>query len=325
MIKLDMERDVRNILEDVLKSQKIEIKKQDRIGGDSTVFDVTKGSKEYILRVGGNRKNYDVEHQVMRLAREKGVLVASPLAESIDTSVYPLIFSLQERLPGAGLGRLPEKDWPGVLLEVGRNLKGLYEIRIPGYGGLDLKEYRKTGKLKGEFEKWSAYFDYMLKSHFTGEVEKRLNEDRASGFKDSKLSATEADKVTEIVSRVGEIGERLNSAAPLMDKVDGRLIHHDISFEHILVDKGKFSGLIDFNHAASGDPLYDIAYFSVMQEGDLYKYLMEGTGVNMNEELFSFYRLITAAAKIHTRYVRHNYLHENPEILDIALGELNSK
>jgi len=48
-----------------------------------------------------------------------------------------------------------------------------------------------------------------------------------------------------------------------------RLVHDDISDDHILVDAGRISGIIDFSDASFGDPAIDFAFFWRLGEDSL--------------------------------------------------------
>jgi aminoglycoside 2''-phosphotransferase len=46
-----------------------------------------------------------------------------------------------------------------------------------------------------------------------------------------------------------------------------RVIHGDLSDEHMLLERGAISGIIDFGDAAVGDPAYDLCFFWAYGEG----------------------------------------------------------
>ena len=48
------------------------------------------------------------------------------------------------------------------------------------------------------------------------------------------------------------------------------LVHGDFCLDHIFVDNGEFSGLIDFGDAFWGDPLIDLAYFRLKDANKSY-------------------------------------------------------
>lgn len=287
-------------------------------GGDSTSFDIETSTGQFILRTGGRRVNYDVEHAVLVLARQVSDKVPTSVAASIDTKKYPFSFSLQKKLSGVELESLAQPHWPPILEQVGTELAKIYAIKIAGYGQLDPEIYREAGELEGKHRSWQNFLLDYFTSHLA-ELEVRLREDTDSDFAGSKLSTKQRRQVIEIYQSFDEVGARVRE---VVWPHKASLLHGDLHGEHFLVGDNQLVGIIDFNKTFVGDPLFDIAYFSVMPGGELYSHLMRTSGVKMDKERFSLYRLIISIVKIHTRHIRFDYLHEYSEILDIAISEL---
>ena len=284
--------------------------------GDSITYSVSCEKGDFILRTSGMRSNYDLEHAVLRLARKKGIKVPKPIAASTDLSRYPFTFSLQEKIFGKNLYKISERLRPTILEEVGSQLKLLNSIRLGRFGLLSIAKFRKTGRIVGSYGSWKAFLVRPLRKRITEVREKIEKED----FKGTKLSKKRQADILKVLSKTDRVWQKVEDTD--LNIGEGKLIHHDIHFGHILVNKGKLSGIIDFNHASVGDPLFDIAYFSVMPRGELYKFLLKESDINFNKERFNLYRLLISVRKIHTRLVRYNYLNEYPKVIDIALKEL---
>lgn len=292
-------------------------------GGDSASFEIITPSGEFILRASGKRNNYDVEQKVLELVRGRGMLAPEVIAQDITQKKYPFSYSLLGKTLGVNLLEVDRQLWPEILKGVGRQLSYMHAIRLDGFGILDPQIFRKNGTLVGTYNSLVEALETTL-FPLVETIRQKIEKEKREDFANSRLPSKRRDQIGEILVRMDEVRIRIEKSKTDFRGVgDGRLIHHDIHFEHILVHDGKLSGLIDFNHAAVGDPLFDIAYFSVMPNGELYEHLLEGSGVQFDAERFHLYRLLISIGKIHTRYIENDYLHEYPEVLDYALEELN--
>jgi len=314
-------KQVKKIVSEILAKEIINVKPIKRLVGDSVVFDISTREEQYIFRTGGIRANYDVEHKILKLVEKKGVKVPEPIAENIDLTKCPFTYSLQRKIQGSDLFKVTENLWPSILQEVGAQLTLVHSVKIDGCGTVDINKFRNSGFLIGTSNSWHEYLLKKFKAKMN-RVDKKLNSEKRLGFKESKLSLVQRKKLLKIVRKTNEI---LKIGSSIKDRIsfsEGCLLHGDIHFHHILVNKKKLVGILDFNKTYVGDPLFDIAYFSVMAHGELYGHLLKGSEVDFDEKLFHIYRLLIASGKIDTRYVQHNYLHEHPKILDIVLEEL---
>lgn len=284
-------------------------------GGDSISYKVTTDKNNFILRTGGMRENYDVEHAFLKLLLNNKVKVGMPVADGkFSDGTY---FSLQQQLPGIDLYSVSEQFWPAILKEVGGQMHKAYQISVPGFGQISPEIFRKTGELVGSKKSWFAaveeYFDYR-----SGSLAKRIREDLASG--QTYISKELFLKVVAIVEKIPEVKKRIKL---LTNKVpQAKIMHGDLHFEHFLVTNDHLSGIIDWNHTWVGDPLFDVAYLSIMPHGELYGNFLTSSGVKMDNEVFRLYRLLISVGKIHTRYVKKDYLEDYPEVVTIALEEL---
>jgi aminoglycoside phosphotransferase (APT) family kinase protein len=311
-------------IRDLIKSitdQEVNGIAQINVGIDSTVFNISTNKGELILRTGGGRSNYDVEHELLARVRSKGVKAPKPIASSIDLKMSPFTYSLLEKFPGTSLNEAPSDIWPQVLKEVGGDLAKLHDIKLDGFGIIDPTTYRESGQLKGRRSSWYEAlvggFSFRLE-----ETQKKIVAERNENFVNSTLPVDIQQKLLQIMNRVDEVWQRVSDSKSSLD-IKGSLVHGDVHMDHIFVDQGSLVGLIDFNAAMVGDPLFDSAYFSVMEHGELYPHILEGSKETVDQRRFHLYRLLIAVGKIHTRYVANNYLHKSPQILDFALEELN--
>ena len=282
-------------------------------GGDSKSFRISAEGKQLILRVGGRRENYDVEHVVLNMIRKKKGLVPKGISASPD-------YSLQEIIDGVSLDKVPQRQWTSIIHGVGKQLEIVHNIKISGFGQIDVNTYREDRLLRGSNQSWLEFLQSIFSYRFD-EFKSKVEKEQSEGFIGSKLPLSRQKQLVEVVQREKEIKSKLNK---LPEINQGSLLHGDLHFEHILVRKNKLSGLIDFNKTLTGDPLYDIAYFSIMPHGELYPELLETTKhINFDSKAFSLYRLLISVGKLYTRYVRLDYLHDYPEVLDHLFAELS--
>ncbi len=317
-------RQVEEIVSEVLGTSKLTVRLVEREGGDSCVFKVEAGEgQNYFFRTGGVRSNYDVEHAILKELRKSGIKVPEPVAANVDPDHHPLSFSILRELPGTDLLSARGIDVSKCVRQVGVELAKIHRLTFPGFGSMDVNLFRSKGELGGSFKSWRELITDRFKSRMSIVAEK-VEEERRKDFENSSLSKEQVGKVLKIVGATDEILARVEESREKLKISQGRLLHGDLSLLHIIVLDGELVGLIDFNHAYVGDPFFDIAYFSLMTHGDkYYRDLLEGSGLDFDEEKFSLYRLVIAAGKIKTRYVEHNYLHKYPGILDVALEELS--
>jgi len=89
----------------------------------------------------------------------------------------------------------------------------------------------------------------------------------------------------------------------------GRLLHGDFHTGHIFAQHGKITGIIDFENAVSGDPLYDLAlpllYADIVGIQSYSQDILRGYGVALDEVLkqkIFLYKLATAISRMAWTY-----------------------
>lgn len=194
----------------------------------------------------------------------------------------------------------------------------MYAIKMQGFGNPDIEIFRNEGKLVGKCKSW---FEVLESTHLK-RAKSLEDEYKKSGFNGSKLSPRQLTQLNHIVKHLNVLRKKVENMRSSLVIGQGKLIHKDIHAEHIFIGATKVTGIIDFNNASSGNPIYDIATFSLMEGGDLYPHLLRGCRVEFDLDLFRLYRLLHSVGKIHFRY-KEGYLHMAPGVLDIALEELN--
>lgn len=226
------------------------IKRMDTIatGVNNRVFqlvldDGTPRGKSVILRMSTQkeRKKFTSERWASEQAATQGVPVAKVVKLDEEDKVIPgwsLVVS--ERLPGSPLvqsyTRPDSVVSDAMLSQMGRALRKINSVEIiKGYGYLN-----ENGE--GYSPTWESFvmkpFDL---SYFSGLVQKGL--------------IRESDITMAIHLAYASRASFANAPR--------RLLHGDYSLGNILQNKGTISGVLDWENAKSGDPLWDLAYMMV--------------------------------------------------------------
>jgi aminoglycoside phosphotransferase (APT) family kinase protein len=163
-----------------------------------------------------------------------GVLpVPQVLVLDESRTLVPYAFLVTTRLPGETIydswdgldGRTRER----LAFDAGRCLALLHRHTLPAFGSL--------GRLaEGGFPTWRAYLDDYVARH-------------ARQARDAQLLDTTA------ITRIEQLLARFQ---PLMAAVTtGCFLHQDYHFENLLQMEGRVTGVIDFEWALAGDPVFD--------------------------------------------------------------------
>ena len=139
-------------------------------------------------------------------------------------------------------GRPVEGAAGPVLVEAGRQLRLAHTIALDGFGRLAGAGEPAAGQERqGPAPSWDRVMHAVLPV---------LEHLVAAGVLDRPL----ADRVAEAVS---------DHSGLLAYEGPGVLLHGDLKLEHVFADRGRFVGLIDWGDVLSGDPLFDLARFSM--------------------------------------------------------------
>lgn len=148
-------------------------------------------------------------------------------------------------------------------------LERVHRIPLRGYGPLLVR----NGELRGKHASWAEYL--AIKAPDTADLAQRA------------LVDAQSRQLFEQASH------RLftSSARP------GRLLHTDYHKENILADNAGEIGIVDWDNAISGDPLYDLSnVWHVL--GKKFELFMAGYSGELDVERFDDYRLFLCVMKI---------------------------
>jgi aminoglycoside phosphotransferase (APT) family kinase protein len=221
---------------------------------------------DFVLKVG-DRRELTAEAWACERVRAVGVTAPDVVALDVDRHALPAPFLLMHRMPGAGVS---DRRHP-ALVEAGRQLRRVHSIPMTGYGFLT-GERNSADALIGANPTWAG---------FTAEAGACLDE----LIVHQVISGGLADRLQKVLH---EYRDAVRFDRP------GVLLHGDLKPPHVFADGGRFVGIIDWGDAACGDPLYDLARFSLVGAEALTT-LLSGYGLDLDDDLqttFALYRLI---------------------------------
>ncbi len=156
-------------------------------------------------------------------------------------------YMIVKEMPGISLNKLRKTDKAmfdscveQVLIEAGRDISKLATISTKGYGFIK-RDKKKTKELIGEYD---SYKGYLL-----DKLEKKVSDLKNFGFE--TFSEDELEKFKMFVYKY-------------IDEEKPILAHGDLDMNHIYVNNGRYSGIIDWGDIRSTGRLYDIALFSAI-------------------------------------------------------------
>lgn len=211
-----------------------------------------------------------------------------------------------------------------IMVDLGKYLTKLHSIELVGFGYIDENKLNNVGELVGRYGSWFDFWRGFFESQVE-DLDRVLEEERQSGQQTS-LTQPQRVEFEYLLGGRSYVRDVIQNKKSLFLSAPGRLLNGNIHLESISISDGKFTGLEDFRQMLVGDPVDDLAYFSVMPRGqELVKYTKEGWSIDVPnfDERFHLYRLLEAYRKIYTRYVKHHWLGDFPEPLLIAKEELS--
>jgi aminoglycoside phosphotransferase (APT) family kinase protein len=190
------------------------------------------------LKASGDRSTV-AESLVAQRVRAAGV----PAPEVIDSGTDPRLpggtWIVMPRMPGVGFdaSNATPAQMDRTISDVARYLTILGEVTMPGWGWVD-----DDGV--GTSASWTDWLGGQIRQSAD-----RLGDRLPAGFLDGTQRMIEA-------------------VVPTLDR--GSLLNGDLGLSHVLVDPltGTVTGLLDWAAAVIGDPLFDVATFSMGGEAD---------------------------------------------------------
>ena len=241
------------------------------------VYSVAIGDREYIFRLKEEPRYMLGSHKNIPLCRSKGIKVPGILAEDYSKTWLPLAFQIQNKLPGNDLRDVIETLSDDELKALGSEVANVFRqlSTVPNNG--------KFGVLWGDdrdlVDSWSAEVARVTKVV--------TNWGKQTGVLD--------DKLVEVLAYVN------SKYKGYFDRIRPYTYFGDIAGKNVMVHDGKFSGLVDLDSLAQGDPLEAVGRIKASWYGTRYgtvysKSVMDALGLpEPQREIVTMYALLNRA------------------------------
>lgn len=181
----------------------------------------------------------------------------------------------------------PEKE-EQLVIEMGKTMALLHKIKVDGFGPFD-NEQAKKGILVGKHK--------SLKDSINAGLDENLERLVKYNILDKEV----ADKIKKLF----EDNELLNSN-------DSVLIHNDFADWNLLTDGNTITGVIDWDECVAGNPIQEIACWSIFFDPERIKPFLKGYFSEMPmydnfDEIFQLMRLRYTISKMALRIKRYTY------------------
>lgn len=220
---------------------------------------------DFVLKVG-DRGVLSAEAWACGRIRDVGVVGPDVVAFEAEPTVLPRPFLLMRRMPGVGL----DVGRHEAFIEAGRQLRLVHSIEGAGYGFL--AEADDSSVPTGPQATWADV---------TAQAPNGLDE----LVQNDVITPDFADRIRTTLDGLREF---------VRFERPGAMLHGDLKPPHVFADGGRYVGLIDWGDVAFGDPMYDLARFSINADEPT-ELLLRGYELEMTDDLrttFAVYRVI---------------------------------
>ncbi|MBU0976933.1 MAG: aminoglycoside phosphotransferase family protein [Nanoarchaeota archaeon] len=209
--------------------QKISSTERFKSGRANSIFLIKTNKKEYVLKIYTPKKSerYKNDLAVFRLfSKEK--MIPNVITKGEHQNIKYLIMT---KIPGnnlweSDLSEIPKKDLSKIFFDLGRFVAKLHSTK-----------HHKFGKVYNpKYKSWDNYLKIKTMSMV------------------KKIESKEFQKLKPKITRYLE----KNHQTP--DLKEGSFIHDDIQPENIIIKSNKLVGIVDFDRAFWGDPLFEFPY-----------------------------------------------------------------
>ncbi len=269
-------------IEAVKKDFDLEVTDLEKVtsGWANQVYKASLNGETIFIRMNKKTEVFPVEILGYELFEQQNIPVPEVIAyqEHPQSIGYPtMILSAAEGIDLVKAKISPEQE-EKIYEQVGEILRKINEIKLDGYGALEVKD----GKLKGKFDNWKDSW-MSSEEHFYKDAE-ILNGS-------SLITPEEFQKLEEVYREIGSL-----------DFGQASLLHRDVHSTHIFIKGDKVTGIIDLGRLEAGDPRYDIAMSLLYQNNKRKEAFKKGYGDLADDPMVTKYILSIAAMKIAFRF-----------------------
>lgn len=260
----------------------------------------TTQEKKIFIAINKDKAVIEVELFGYELLKQKGILVPEVITYQENPPTLGSPTAILSAARGVNLedANLPLEQENAIYEKIGEILRKINEIKIEGFGPL-----RKVdGVFRGEYDTYEKYCEWRKETF-----------DKAVGFLREKklITPKEVEKLNKILKEISALNLE-----------QSYLLHRHMRREHVFIDQGEISGIIDLARLAAGDPRYDIALSLLSQNERLQKYFKKGYGELANDPVVLKYLATTIPLKIMWRINRNEGRKESAEKLLTILRKI---
>jgi aminoglycoside phosphotransferase (APT) family kinase protein len=203
-------------------------------GSANEVYAVGLAERDVIVRMNADPRVMQGSERHIALFKGLGIAVPEILAADYAKASAPLAYQVQTRLPGADIGRVIASLSPAQCVVVAKEIAAIARklAPLPTDG-----RFGWTGG--GDAIAYDAWFDLLT------DMRRRIAE---------RGSATGTIEVRHLDA----FDRLLQANRGYFESVRSVFYFDDMSSKNVMVDNGRFSGLVDLDTVAHGDPLEGI-------------------------------------------------------------------
>jgi aminoglycoside phosphotransferase (APT) family kinase protein len=204
------------------------------------VYRLRRGRETFYLRLAEEaQENLQTDAELLRQLRQLGVRVPEPVhVEPFDPALGRSVLITTE-IHGVPLEQVSVRSGAtAALQEAGADLALLGQYPVKGFGWV---QRRGPGPLQARLDTYGSFVVDGLPPRHTWP---------------GPLAAVFSTETLDAIERL--IEQEIARPVP-----DATLAHGDVSLAHIFVQRGVYTGLIDFGEIRGADPLLDLGFFQL--------------------------------------------------------------
>lgn len=200
-----------------------------------------------------------IDPWVMDLLRANRLPALTVHRVDLSRELVPFDYEILETAAGRPLTSLDHDDGQltPVLRQLGQTVARLHEVRLRGFGLLDVTPLVLEGpesSVGGGLPTWRDYILVNLREHVAG---------------CAAIGAITAGEAERIESHFEALAGHLDCMEPV-------LLHGDLGSHNVFTDGQRITALIDWEDCLAGDPVFDIAFWATFHPARRHAAFLEG-------------------------------------------------
>ncbi|HYK08229.1 MAG TPA: aminoglycoside phosphotransferase family protein [Candidatus Eisenbacteria bacterium] len=261
-------------------------------GNVNIVRKISINGTQYVVRVhpkGVKNGYFYVEKVALDLAKQHGLPVPEILEIHEAENDNDMDLALMSVVEGNTMDVLLSKDnspEKALLFQAGTLMAKVHDIRVDGFGFFDNTIAKKENKLIGIHKTNNEFIHVALEENLQRLVALSVS------------TQQEVQKMQDIMDTYS------------FESVDGaRIVHNDFADWNLLTNGTEITGILDWDECCGGDPIADLACWSMFFNIDRYEHFLKGYESLAKlpddyEKRFHYYRLRYAISKMALRAKR---------------------